>query len=134
MLPGEETTTMEAPVEDKLFRFITDCWQNQYSLEILLFLGKHPSTRFNCPAIAQASATPGADVQRALNNLIDRGLVAIYCDNGTRLYSLTKNKPLRSLVLRMVAINQHHLQLTLRQIRQRYKPLARAVLSVSGST
>lgn len=124
---------METPVADDLFQFIADCWQNQCNLEILLFLGKHPCTRFDCRAIAQASAIRGADVQRALSNLINRRLVEAHGDNSTQFYALTKDEPRRSLVLRIVAISRHHWQLTLRQIDQRYKQLGRVVPSLTAS-
>ena len=124
-----ETTT----VEDKLFQFIKDCWQNQCSLEIILFLGKHPCTRFNCRAITQTAIAQGLDIQRALSNLISRGLVTNYSDNGNALYSLTKEEPLRSLVLSMVDLNRHHLQVTLTQISKQNEPLTRAVPLVAGN-
>ena len=118
-----ETTT----VEDKLFQFIKDCWQNQCSLEIILFLGKHPCTRFNCRAITQTAIAQGLDIQRALSNLISRGLVTNYSDNGNALYSLTKEEPLRSLVLSMVDLNRYELQTAMRQIRQPYEPSPKVV-------
>jgi hypothetical protein len=124
-----ETTT----VEDKLFQFIKDCWQNQCSLEIILFLGKHPCTRFNCRAITQTAIAQGLDIQRALSNLISRGLVTNYSDNGNALYSLTKEEPLRSLVLSMVDLNRHQLQVTLTQISKQNEPLTRAVPLVAGN-
>jgi len=124
-----ETTT----VEDKLFQFIKDCWQNQCSLEIILFLGKHPCTRFNCRAITQTAIAQGLDVQRALGHLISRGLVTNYSDNGNALYSLTKEEPLRSLVLSMVDLNRHQLQVTLAQISKQNEPLTRAVPLVASN-
>lgn len=114
-------------VEEKLLEFIKDCWQNQCSLDVLVFLGKHPCTRFNYRAITQSATAQGLDVQRGLSNLVSRRLVTTSSDNGIALYALTGEEPLRGLVLSMVDLDRYELQAAVRQIRQQYEPLPEAV-------
>ena len=94
-------TTTETSSEEHLRRLV-----NEYSddrvclLEILRFWGRHPSTRFNQPAILHS--LDGADpshVQSALSYLINKEVVVE--NNQTRIacYQLTEFEPLRGELL-----------------------------------
>jgi len=84
---------------DKLSQFMKEYDSDQCSLELLLFLGRHPRTRFSRLAIVHALNAWRLDIERALRRLGERGLVKTYTENGTSFYSLTEDKSLCSPVL-----------------------------------
>ena len=88
----------EITIEYKLRQFIQEC-SNQYCLEPLLFLGRHPHTRFSRLVIVHALDARRVDIDRALQHLINKGLVVMHAENGVPLYSLTEDESLRSLAI-----------------------------------
>ena len=90
--------TQEAAI-DKLSQFIKEYDGDQCSLELLLFLGRHPHTRFSRLVIVHALDARRVDIDRALQHLINKGLVVMHAENGVPLYSLTEDESLRSLAI-----------------------------------
>lgn len=107
-----QTTT----VEEKLCQFLKEYDGDQCSLELLLFLGRHPYTRFSRLAIMHGLNAWRLDLERALRHLRDKGLVSTYAENGTALYSLTNDESLRAPVLDMLKVNWSHWQPMIRQL------------------
>lgn len=58
------------------------------SVELLLFLGRHPYTQFSSLAIVHALNAWKADVEKAILRLEEKGLVKCYTRNGVSFYSL----------------------------------------------
>lgn len=106
-------------VEDKMLQFIKDCWENQYSLEILLFLGRHPCAQFNQMVFVRGSTEQRLDLERAMRTLINKGLVKVFTNTYVPLYSLTQDEPTHSLVLKLVSLSRYQLQLAMTQIHEK---------------
>lgn len=111
----------EIAVGERLCQFVRECGDDQCSLELLLFLGKHPDTRFCRLAIVHALNAQRRDIERALRHLINKGLVKICAGNGVPLYSLTEAEPPRSLVLDLAALDWRQWQVLLEQTRSEHR-------------
>lgn len=112
---------IDIAIQNKLLEFIKDFGDDLSSLELLLFFGRHPHTRFNQTAIVQALNVRQFDRAKALRCLINKGLVVTCSENGITLYSLTRDASQRSLVLGLLDINQHQWQLIAERILQAYE-------------
>ncbi len=96
----------EVGVEDKLCQFIKDYCDGQCSQELLLFLGRHRQARFSYLAILHALGARRLDIDRALQHLMNKGLVKMsIADNGLPLYSLTRDESLFGLVSGLAALD-----------------------------
>ncbi|MDO8672697.1 MAG: hypothetical protein Q7O66_14900 [Dehalococcoidia bacterium] len=92
-------STSETSSEEHLRRLVNEYSDDRVSLlEILRFWGRHPSTRFNQPAILNSldCMDPG-HVRSALTYLINKEVVVE--NNQARCYQLTESEPLRSELL-----------------------------------
>ncbi len=101
---------------DKLSQFIKEYDSDRFSLELLLFLGRHPRTRFSHLAIVHALNAWKVDIERALRRLKERGLVRTYSENGTSFYSLTEDESLCSPVLDLLKSDRGQWQPVLKDI------------------
>ncbi len=106
--------TQEAAI-DRLSQFIKEYDGDQCSLELLLFLGRHPHTRFSRLAIIHALDAWKLDIERALRRLKEKGLVKVSNENGTSFYSLTEDESLYSPVLDLIRANKFQWQPALKQ-------------------
>ncbi|MDO8567269.1 MAG: hypothetical protein Q7R57_00980 [Dehalococcoidales bacterium] len=101
-------------VEEKQRSFVKDSCNSRCSLQLLLFLGRHPHARFSQLAIVHAVDARRADVEKALRNLQERGLVMMWnADNGLPFYSLTGDEALSRQVMELMSLDwwQYHLML-----------------------
>jgi len=73
----------------KLWELIEGYADDQYCQEILLFLGRHPHTRFSQLTIIHALNGYRWCTEQALSRLTDDGVVKRYVENDVTLYSLT---------------------------------------------
>ncbi len=104
-------------VEGNLRQFIKEYCNNRSSLELLVFLGRHPCTKFSQLAIIHALDARKADIVEAIQYLTDKGLVVTRTgESGLRFYSLAEDSPSRDLVLELVALDWWQCQLMLEQI------------------
>jgi hypothetical protein len=100
---------------------LAECIQN-YSddrcclLELLRFFGKHPHTRYSRCAVVQALKNEGIFAERGLKYLAGKGLVSMEIENTIRLYSLTREEPMRSWVLDLLRYDWYHWQSLVRQV------------------
>ncbi len=96
-------TTAETSSEEHLRRLV-----NEYSddrvclLEFLRFWGRHPSTRFNQPAILHSldCVDPG-HLRSALTYLVNKEVVVKNNQTEENYYQLTQAEPLRSELLNL---------------------------------
>jgi len=108
-------TVAEITIAEKLGRFIKA--DDQYCLELLRFFGGYPRTRFNRLAVIHALNVNGGRlyIERALRQLVDKGMIRISMDNNVPIYSLTEDEPLRSLAAELAKLDWPQWQLLLRQ-------------------
>ena len=102
--------------EDELCQFINEFAEDQCSLELIQFWGRHPHTRFSRLALIHAFDRRRSEIERALRRLVDKGLVKTSTGNGVTFYWLTETKPLRTLVLRLTELDWPRWQLLLKEI------------------
>lgn len=103
-------------LEEKLCQFIKEYASDQYCLELLQFFGAYPHTRFSSLAIIHALSGGRLPTERALRQLVSKGVIRTCMDNNILLHSLTEDEPVRSLVLDLAKLDWHYWQLVLRQI------------------
>ncbi len=104
-------------VEEKLCRFVKEYCNSRCSLQLLLFLGRHPHARFSQLAIVHALDARRADVERTLRHLLDDGLVMVWnAEIGHPFYSLTDDEMLCSQVLELVSLDWWQCQLMFDQL------------------
>ncbi len=84
-------TLIDTTVEEKLCQFIKEYNGDQCTLELLLFLSRHPHTRFSRQALVRVLDGWRADIEQSLCLLQDRGLVITRAENGIVFYSLCEN-------------------------------------------
>ena len=84
-------------------------------LGILRFFGAHPNSRFSKLAIVHAIDENGSRtrVEMALMQLIDEGIIKTDNENDGRLYFLTKDEPVRQLVLELAKLDWRQWQMVL---------------------
>jgi len=111
-------TASEIAIAEKLDQFLKEYADSYYCLEILRFFGKYPRARFSGLAVVHALNVNGGRlyIEKVLRYLIDKGVVKTYIENNVRLYSLTEDESLRSLVSDLAKLDWHQWQLVVRQI------------------
>jgi hypothetical protein len=107
-------TTGEIAIEDNLYQFIRKYADKPLKMELLAFWGRHPNAKFAELAIYYAQASRKVDVCRALEDMVEAGLVDIHIHNGTPLYSLTTNEEKRRLIMKLATLDWDQQQLALR--------------------
>ena len=73
---------------DNLVQFTKKYDSDPCSLELLLFLRRHPYTRFSHLAIVHALDACKFDVERAIIHLEEKGLLKSHTESGVSFYSL----------------------------------------------
>ncbi len=106
----------EIVIEEKLRDFVKDYCDGRCSMQLLLFLGKHPHARFSQLAMVHALDARKTEIEKALTYLSDKRLVVTWnAENGLPFYSLTEQEPLCGLVSGLVALDWWQWQLMLGQ-------------------
>jgi len=111
-------TTGEIAIEENLYQFIRKYADEPLKMELLAFWGRHPNAKFNKLAIYHAQDSRKVDVCRALEDMVEAGLMDAHIYNGTPLYSLTTNEEKRRLVMKLSTLDWDQQQLVLRLIEQ----------------
>ncbi len=107
----------EMATDGKLFKFIKDYGDDQVCLlELLLFMGRHPATRFSRLAIEQALKSRKVYVEKALTYLVNKGVISRHNDRSVPVYSLSEDEPLRQSVSAIARLDWWQWQSLLRQI------------------
>jgi hypothetical protein len=113
---------MEATVtlaEEKLPCFLAKHGNNQARRGLLLFWSRYPSAKFNKPVIYSAVTYPKSDVEKALKDMVEEGIVVSSIQNKVTLYSLTPNEGKRRAIMELSTLDFERQQLLFRSIEQR---------------
>lgn len=100
--------------EDRLGRLVKKYSDDWCSLNILMFLAKHPHTHFSRKALSHAIEAQRLNIDRPLQHLINDGLVKMWLENGLALYSLAEDESLRDLLSQLVSLDWYKCQLIMK--------------------
>jgi hypothetical protein len=114
MLMQEEIREV-TEVEDKLNNIVKVYGDDNCSLDLLMFLGKHPHTRFSRMAIAHSIDAQRLNIDRPLKQLLTDGLIRMYVENGLTVYALTEDASLCGLVTQLVSLDWYKWQTMLKR-------------------
>ena len=96
----------EMPANGKLLEVVKDYKDDQsYMLELLLFLARHPCTRFSQLALAHTLKSRKSCVEKALAYLVEKGVIKQYDSRGVPVYSLSDDGSLRGTVSDMAKLD-----------------------------
>jgi len=104
--------------EEQMLRFLEEYAGDRLKMELLAFWGRHPNARFSRGAISCALDCKKLNIDRALKDMVEVGLVDIYNCNGVPFYSLTVNEERRRPVMELACLGWGQLQLMIRRIEQ----------------
>jgi hypothetical protein len=99
---------MAAPnvsTREELLGFLEQYATDRLKTELLAFWGRHPKAKFSRSAIRCALDFGKLDVDRALEQLVETGLVDVCANSKMPLYSLTANEERRRLVLELASLS-----------------------------
>jgi hypothetical protein len=119
---GDPMTTIIDVSKEKSRPYINQLMKklisNHCSLELLRFFVEHPNGRFSKLAILHAIDEDDSrlEVERALSQLAEEGILKTFIDNNISFYMLTRDEPMRSLVLNMALFNWREWQLLLEHV------------------
>lgn len=88
------------------------------SLGLLRFFVEHPNGRFSKLAIVHAidEDTGRLEMERALARLVEEGILKTSTENNICFYMLTREEPMRRLVLNMALFDWREWQLVLEHV------------------
>jgi hypothetical protein len=109
------TTITEINTRQSVSQFTNNMVGDRCCLGLLRFFGAHPNSRFSKLAIVHAIDENGSriKVEMALIQLINEGIIKIDIENDMRLYLLTKDEPVRQLVLDLAKLEWRQWQMVL---------------------
>ena len=110
-------TITQATEREFLCQLIKEYGDDPYCLELIQFFGWHPHARFSGLAILHALSVSGERlyVEKALRQLVDKGLVKTYSENNIAFYCLTDDDALRQAALDATQLDWSQWQVMLRQ-------------------
>jgi len=88
---------------------------NRCCLMLLRFFVAHPNGRFSKLAIVHAIDDNNSkpEVEKALRQMVDEGILMINIENDVSFYLLTREEPTRQSILEMAEFDWRHWQLVL---------------------
>lgn len=109
--------TAQITGKDSLCQLIDEYHDNPYCLELIQFFGWHPGTRFSELAVLHALSVAGERryIVKALCQLVDKGMVKTYSENGIGLFCLTDDESVRQAVLDIARLDWNQWQRMLQQ-------------------
>jgi hypothetical protein len=81
-------TTTRIAIEEKFSQLLSEYANDPYCREVLVFLRRHPYTRFSRLAIVHALNSHRLYIEQALNHLTNSGVIRSYLENNVPFYSL----------------------------------------------
>jgi len=110
-------TISRITIAEELCQFVKRYVDDHYCLELLRFFGGFPHARFSGLAVVHAlnSDRGKLHTERALKQLVDKGVVRMSIDNNISLYSLTEDESLCSLASDLAKLDSRQWQLMFRQ-------------------
>jgi len=89
----------ERPAEERLLRFLEEHGNTFSKLEVLLFLGRHPHTRFSLDALVGGGEANRPQLVDGVRSLVEEGIVSEEKgEHGSSWYFLTRDEQNRRLV------------------------------------
>jgi hypothetical protein len=107
-------------IDYTLTKFLKSFGDDQCSLELLLYFGKHPITKFSQAVVFGALGSFRADIERSLKRLLRKNLVALCIENGVDLFYLTKDEYVRSMVTGIAGLDRPQWNQLLKQVEKEY--------------
>jgi hypothetical protein len=107
-------------IDYTLARFLKSFNDDQCSLELLLYFGRHPLTRFNQPVVLSCLGSVRPDVERALRRLLLKKLVVRFMENGVALFGLTHDEYVRNMITGMGRLDHSQWQRLLKQVEKEH--------------
>ena len=88
---------------------------NRCCLMLLRFFVAHPNGRFSKLAIVHAidDNNSKTEVEKALRQMVDEGILMINIENDVSFYLLTREEPIRQSILEMAEFDWRHWQIVL---------------------
>jgi len=108
--------TLNVSTEKQLSRFLGKYADNRLKIELLAFWCRHPNAKFARSAIYCASDWDKLDMDRALQDMVEMGLVDTQAHNSLRLYWLTTNEERRRPVMELASLGWARWQLMVKRI------------------
>jgi hypothetical protein len=107
----------QATERENVCQLIEEYADDPYCLELIQFFGWHPSTRFSGLAILHALNVNSERcyIERAMRQLIDKGVVRAYSDNNVHYYCLTNDESFRQAAVDIVRLDWSQWQALLRR-------------------
>ena len=98
---NEVTTETEVPVSEVLNRFLEEQRNDYCAWQLILFFAEHPYIRFNRLAVIHALNHENGRryVQKALDELIEQGIIKVTAEAHLPLYSLAED--MRRIVIKL---------------------------------
>jgi hypothetical protein len=81
-------TTSQVAIKEKLSQSLGEYATDPCCQEVLVFLRRHPHTRFSRLAIVHASNSRRLYVEQALSHLTNSGVIRRHLENNVPFYSL----------------------------------------------
>ncbi len=108
----EVTKENKQPYLGKLMKKLIS---NRRCLALLRFFVVHPHERYSELAITCAIADKDSrpDIQKALAQMVNEGILQSNIENGFNFYRLTREEPVRQTILEMAEFDWRHWQLVL---------------------
>ena len=106
-------------ISEELCCFIREHLDNYYTQQLILFFATHPHARFSELAVIHALNHNGGRncLQKALTQLVDKGVITRYNKNNVLFYALPDNTSLQNLVLEFAGLDVRRQRLALEQSR-----------------
>ena len=108
--------TSESTIKEEVHRFIQEFASDHYCLELMVFFGRHPHTRFSRLAVIHALNSRKLYTEKALKHLVSHGVVRNCLENNVPLYSLTEVETPRNWALDLAKFDWCEWQSLLKQI------------------
>jgi hypothetical protein len=81
-------TATRIAIEEKISQLPSEYANDPYCRKVLVFLRRHPYTRFSRLAIVHALNSHRLYIEQALNHLTNSGVIRSYLENNVPFYSL----------------------------------------------
>jgi hypothetical protein len=98
-------TISKIPIEINIRHFSKEYADDPHCLEVILFLAKHPRTRFSKEVIVHALNTKTVYIEKTIRRLISDGIMKKHARNNVFFYSLTEDKSILDSVSNLAQRN-----------------------------
>lgn len=107
----------QTPARENVFQVIEEYDSDPYCLELIQFFGWYPDTHFSRLAVLHVLSANGERrrIEKALKELIDKGVVKTYSENNAQLYCLSDDASKREAALELARVDWGQWQGVLRQ-------------------